>query len=150
MQDRIEKVVELAAPIERVWQAIRDYKEFGEWFRVKLQGPFVVGDTSRGQITYPGYEHLHWEAQVKAIEPGRLLSFEWCPYGGDPNVDYSKEPKTRVEFRLEKISTGTRLFISESGFASLPDEPRCIDAFRTNGEGWEEQTRHITEYLGIL
>ena len=51
MQDRIEKDIELKAPVERVWRALTDHEEFGEWFRVKLEGPFVVGDVSRGQIT---------------------------------------------------------------------------------------------------
>ena len=65
MTDRIEKSIELNAPVERVWQALTDYKEFGEWFRVKLDGPFVAGEVSTGRITYPGYEHIKWEATIK-------------------------------------------------------------------------------------
>ncbi|MBT6482786.1 MAG: vanillate O-demethylase oxidoreductase VanB, partial [Gammaproteobacteria bacterium] len=34
MEDKIEKNVDLNAPIERVWQALTDHREFGEWFRV--------------------------------------------------------------------------------------------------------------------
>jgi len=29
--DRIEKIVLLRAPVERVWRAISDSKEFGKW-----------------------------------------------------------------------------------------------------------------------
>ena len=43
MNDRIEKRIEFKAPISRVWRAVTDYREFGEWFRVKLGGPFVAG-----------------------------------------------------------------------------------------------------------
>ena len=57
VNDRIEKRIELKAPISRVWRALTDYREFGEWFCVKLDAPFSVGWISRGQITYPGYEH---------------------------------------------------------------------------------------------
>src|SRR4051794_5582890 len=57
MSDRIEKAIELNAPVERVWRALTDHGEFGEWFRVKLDGPFVPGEMSTGHITYPGYEH---------------------------------------------------------------------------------------------
>ena len=64
--DRIEKQIELKAPVERVWRALTDYKEFGEWFRVKLDGPFKVGRESTGFITWPGYEHLKWTAVVRA------------------------------------------------------------------------------------
>ncbi len=147
MQDRIEKSIELMASVERVWRALTDHEEFGEWFRVKLDGPFVVGDVSRGQITYPGYEHMAWEAEVQAMDPERLFSFTWCPYGGDPDVDYSDEPKTLVEFRLEPTPDGTRLVISESGFAALPDEPRRIDALRRNTQGWTGQVKNITAHV---
>ena len=147
MQDRIEKSIELMASVERVWRALTDHEEFGDWFRVKLDGPFVVGDVSRGQITYPGYEHMAWEAEVQAMDPERLFSFTWCPYGGDPDVDYSDEPKTLVEFRLEPTPDGTRLVISESGFAALPDEPRRVDALRRNTQGWTGQVKNITAHV---
>ena len=77
MQDRIEKRLELQAPISRVWRALTDYREFGQWFRVKLEGPFVPGQVSRGWITYPGCEHIRWEALVRKMEHERLFSFTW-------------------------------------------------------------------------
>src|SRR3954470_17789398 len=88
----IEKRIELKAPVSRVWRALTDHREFGEWFRVNLDGPFVPGQVSRGSITYPGYEHLRWEATVQRMEPERLFSFSWHPYAIDPAVDYSHEP----------------------------------------------------------
>src|SRR5882757_2877317 len=75
MTDRIEKTVELTAPVSRVWKALTDHQEFGSWFRVNLDGPFVPGARSTGHITYPGYEHLKWEAVVQKVEPERLFSF---------------------------------------------------------------------------
>jgi uncharacterized protein YndB with AHSA1/START domain len=39
MSNSIEKQIELKAPLSRVWRALTDYREFGEWFRVKLDGP---------------------------------------------------------------------------------------------------------------
>lgn len=147
MQDRIEKTIELKAPVARVWKALTDHEQFGQWFQVKLEGPFAVGKMTRGMITYPGYEHMQWEATVQAMEPERLFSFRWCPYGGDPKVDYSNEPHTLVEFKLEPTAEGSRLTISESGFAALPDEPRRVDAFRRNEWGWNEQVKSITAYV---
>ena len=47
-QDRIEKIVDLAAPVSRVWRALTDHEEFGQWFRVRLDGPFEVGATTTG------------------------------------------------------------------------------------------------------
>ena len=120
MTDRIEKTIELKATVARVWRALTDHHEFGQWFRVRLEGPFVPGQVARGNILHPGYEHLRWEAVVQRMEPERLFSFTWHPYAIDPNQDYSGEPPTLVEFTLEKIATGTRLRIVESGFDKLP------------------------------
>ena len=146
MTDRIEKSIEINDPVERVWRALTDYKEFGEWFRVKLDGPFVGGEVSTGHITYPGYEHLKWEATIKQIEPPRLFSMTWHPYVIDPNVDYSGETPTLVEFRLEPTSTGTRLTVTESGFDAVPKH-RMPEAMRMNEGGWEEQVKNIKTHV---
>src|SRR5882762_11716242 len=104
IEQKIEKKIELKAPVSRVWRALTDYREFGEWFRVKLNGPFVAGQVTRGQITFPGYEHATFEAVVQKLEPETLFSYTWHPYSVDAAVDYSKEPSTLVEFRLEKTA----------------------------------------------
>jgi uncharacterized protein YndB with AHSA1/START domain len=146
MTDRIEKAIELSAPLARVWRALTDHKEFGIWFRVELEGPFVVGQISRGRTTYPGYEGMRWEAMIVAMEPERLFAFKWCPYEHDDDRDLSQMPHTLVEFRIEPTSTGTRLVISESGFDALPDDKRRLDALRSNTQGWEEQMRSLAAY----
>jgi uncharacterized protein YndB with AHSA1/START domain len=144
--DRIEKRVDLKAPLARVWRAITDYQEFGQWFRVSLEGPFIAGKTTTGRITYPGYEHLIMKVNVEKIEPQRLFSFHWHPYAVDPSVDYSKEPSTLVEFKLEPIAGGTRLVVVESGFDALP-APRRDEAFRMNDGGWTEQMKNIEQHV---
>jgi len=146
MTNRIEKTIELKAPVSRVWKALTDHREFGTWFRVRLEGPFVPGQVSRGQITYPGYEHLKWEAVVQKMEPERLFSFTWHPYAVDPKQDYSKEPSTLVEFTLEKTAGGTLLRVVESGFDNLPARRRD-EAFRMNDGGWSEQLKNIAGHV---
>ena len=150
MADRIDKRIELKAPVSRVWRALTDYREFGEWFRVKLDGPFVEGQMSRGMITYPGYEYLKWEALVHRMEPEKLFSFTWghlksfdkATYTGD----YSNAPTTLVEFRLEPTKDGTLLRLTESGFDQLPADYR-EDAFRRNDGGWSEQIKNIESHV---
>jgi uncharacterized protein YndB with AHSA1/START domain len=146
MENRIEKRIELKAPVSRVWRALTDYREFGQWFRVKLEGPFVPGQESRGNITYPGYEHIVWTAVIQNMEPARLFSFTWHPYAVDPNVNYSKETPTLVEFRLEKAGSGTLLVLTESGFDNIPAERRS-EAFRRNDGGWTEQMKNIEAHV---
>jgi uncharacterized protein YndB with AHSA1/START domain len=146
MSDRIEKQIELKAPVSRVWRALTDYREFGEWFRVKLEAPFVEGQLAQGQILHPGYEHLTWKAVVQRIEPEKLFSFTWNPYGIDPKVDYSKETPTLVEFKLEKTATGTLLTLTESGFDKVPSARRA-EAFRMNDGGWTQQMKNIEAHV---
>ncbi|HTV96002.1 MAG TPA: SRPBCC family protein [Steroidobacteraceae bacterium] len=143
----IEKHIELEAPLARVWRALTDHREFGEWFRVKLDGPFVEGKISRGHITHPGYEHVAWEVKVVRMQPESLFSFTWHPYAVDPQVDYSSEVPTLIEFRLEKTPRGTLLKLTESGFDKLPAHRRA-EALRMNGRGWEAQMKNIERHVG--
>lgn len=147
MTNSIEKTVELKAPVERVWQALTDHVEFGTWFQARIDGPFVPGETSRGRITVPGFEHVRWEALVVSMERPRTFSFRWHPYAVDPEVDYSQEPTTLVEFRLEPTTAGTRLTVVESGFDALPRH-RMPEALRMNTAGWEGQLRRIAAHVG--
>jgi uncharacterized protein YndB with AHSA1/START domain len=146
LTDRIEKRIELNASVSRVWSALTDYRQFGEWFRVKLEEPFVAGKIARGQITHPGYEHVKWQAVVQSMEPERLFSFTWHPYAVDPKIDYSKETPTLVEFRLEATATGTLLVLTESGFDKVPSNRR-LEAFRMNDGGWTQQMKNIEAYV---
>ena len=146
MNDRIEKRIELKAPVSRVWKALTDYREFGEWFGVNLEEPFEPGKISRGNVTYPGYEHVQMETTVEKMEPERYFSFTWHPYAIDPAIDYSKEPTTLVEFRLEPKGNNTVLLLVESGFSAIPKD-RQFEAFRMNDEGWVEQMTNIETYL---
>ena len=146
MNNQIEKQIELKAPVSRVWRALTDYQEFGEWFGVKLDGPFVPGETVRGQITIPGYEHIKWEGVVQKMEPEQLFSFTWNPYAVDPGIDYSAETPTLVEFRLEVSPVGTLLQLRESGFDKIPSDRR-LEAFRMNDGGWTEQLKSIEKHV---
>jgi uncharacterized protein YndB with AHSA1/START domain len=144
--NRIEKQIELNAPIARVWQALTDHNEFGQWFRVKLEAPFVPGQPATGYITWPGYEHLKWNAVIQKIEPQHTFSFTWHPYGIDTKVDYSKETPTLVEFTLQPTATGTLLKLVESGFDKVPAARRA-EAFRMNENGWTVQMKNIETHV---
>jgi uncharacterized protein YndB with AHSA1/START domain len=146
MSDRIEKRVGLKAPVSRVWRALTDYREFGAWFQVKLTAPFEPGREAVGQITHPGYEHVIWRAVVQRMEPERLFSLAWHPYAIEPGVDYSAEPQTLIEFRLEPKGDGTLLTLTESGFDSLPAHRRD-EAFRMNDGGWTQQIENIRRHV---
>lgn len=155
--DRIEKHVDLRAPLSRVWKALTDSQEFGSWFGVTFAGPFRAGQRISGRITpttvdpevaamQKPYEGLDFEITVERIEPETLFSFRWYPGAVEPGVDYSQEPSTLVEFRLEPTADGVRLTVIESGFDQVPPSKRA-EAFRMNEEGWSAQMILIEKYL---
>ncbi|WP_313803088.1 SRPBCC family protein [Sphingobium sp.] len=149
MTDSIIKTIEIAAPIEKVWDALTDYRKFGTWFRVALDQPFSVGQPSTGHMTYPGYEEHRWEARVLAIEPMTRFALEWPATGGDKELMESGVPVpewTLVEFVLEPVGNATRLTVTESGFDKVP-EPRRSNVMRSNDGGWAEQVKNIRDYV---
>jgi uncharacterized protein YndB with AHSA1/START domain len=144
--DTIAKSTVAPAPRARVWSALSDYRQFGEWFKCAFDEPFVAGKKASGRITYPGYEHVKMEIWIEAIEPEHRFSFRWHPYAIDPNVDYSKEPTTLVTFSLADAAGGTRLEVTESGFDQIP-EARRQKALEMNSGGWEQQMKNIADYV---
>jgi uncharacterized protein YndB with AHSA1/START domain len=147
LTDRIEREILLKAPRARVWRALSNAEEFGDWFGVALKGKtFAAGQRVQGHITYPGYEHVVWDVVIERMEPERLLSFRWHPYAVDPSVDYSKEPTTLVEFELKEVEDGTLLSVVESGFDNIPPSRR-LEAFRMNSVGWDEQMKNIEKHV---
>ncbi|OBF81096.1 vanillate O-demethylase oxidoreductase VanB [Mycobacterium sp. 852002-51163_SCH5372311] len=155
--DRIEKQVILRAPLDRVWRAISDAEEFGQWFGVRFDGPFIAGGTvtaaivpttvdasvAERQEAHAGVKSV-W--QIVAIEPQRRFAYRWHPFAIDPDVDYDREPTTLVEFTLSETPDGVHLTIVESGFDAIP-EARRNASFEANSEGWAIQADLVRRYL---
>ncbi len=155
--DRIEKKITLRAPVNRVWRAVSDSREFGVWFGVEFEGPFVAGQTLKGRMVPTQVDPevakmqepargLAYDCMVERIEPERLFSFRWHPYELEPGMDPLKAPTTLVAFELQPVADGTLLTVSESGFDRIPLERRA-QAFTSNEGGWEHQTKLIQKYL---
>jgi uncharacterized protein YndB with AHSA1/START domain len=156
--DCIEKKILLKAPLARVWRALSDSNEFGTWFGVKFEGPFLAGTRLRGVIRpttvdaevarhQKPYEGTAFEIMVERLEPERVLSFRWHPYSVEPGVDYAAEPTTLVVFSLEEVTDGIMLTLTESGFDAIPLERRA-KAFSANDGGWTMQMKLIERYVG--
>ena len=155
--DRIEKQILRHAPRKRIWQALSDSTEFGTWFGMKFDGPFVPGAVMRGVIVgtkvnaevakaQKEYEGMSGEITIERIEPERLFSFRWHPFAVERGVDYSAEPTTLIVFTLEETPDGVLLTVTESGFDQIPLERRS-KAFTANEQGWTMVLKLIEEYL---
>jgi uncharacterized protein YndB with AHSA1/START domain len=147
IMDRIEKRTVLRAPRSRVWRALTDSKEFGDWFGVKVEGSFKAGARVRGKVTHPAWEHIPFEITIVQMEPERLFAWRWHPHMDEAGRDYSGEPTTLVVFELEEVPEGTRLTVVESGFEGIPAD-RLQKAFRGNESGWSGQLENIRRHVG--
>jgi uncharacterized protein YndB with AHSA1/START domain len=157
VSDRIEKHVLLRAPLSRVWQALTDSQEFGQWFGVRFDGPFTTGAPIGGRIApttmdarvadmQKPYAGMAFNIMVDRIEPKSLFSFRWHPFAIDPKVDYSDEPMTLVSFAIEEVPEGVLLTVTESGFDKIPLDRRAT-AFTANEGGWSMQVTLIQRYV---
>jgi uncharacterized protein YndB with AHSA1/START domain len=155
--DRIEKTIVLRAPRERVWRALTESSEFGSWFGLRIDRPFVVGgtvpveiqpttvdaDVARDQEPYRG---VRFTLQIVRLDRPSAFAFRWHPqYPGAPE-DVTQRPTTLVEFSLEETSEGTRLTVVESGFDQVPLPHRERSA-RGNEAGWAKQMQVIRQFL---
>lgn len=164
---RIEKNVELNAPVSRVWRAITDASEFSRWFGIELDDVFAEGkivtgtfDQNLNEAGIMEYQKQHGLTPskvnipekgttfctVERIDPEKYFSFRWVPYGVDAEADPENEPTTLVEFHLAPTSEGTRLTIAESGFECVPAHRR-ERAFLMNTGGWSGQIENIKQYV---
>jgi uncharacterized protein YndB with AHSA1/START domain len=144
--DRIERQIRLRQPRSKVWKALTDAREFGEWFGAIFSESFKPGARLQGRISHKGYEHMTMDITIERMEPERLLSWRWHPGACDPGESFADEPTTLVMFELHDIPEGTLLTVVESGFDQIPLARRA-KAFRENEEGWAGQMKAIEEYL---
>ena len=157
--DRIEKEVLLKASLDRVWRAISNSEEFGRWFGVRFDGPFVAGKSVNGvmaptevdeevaamQEPYAG-EADAWH--IVAVEAPHRLAFRWHPYAVEPGSREPEAPTTLVEFTLTESVDGVLLRIVDPGVAAIP-AARRRSAFEANTEGWAHQAELVRKYLAL-
>ncbi len=155
--DRIEKKIFLRAPRTRVWSALSDSTEFGTWFGVKFEEPFIPGASLRGVIVTTSVDPevaraqeqvkgLPFEITIEKMEPERLFSFRWHPNAVDRDVDYSHEQTTLVVFTLDEAEGGITLTVTESGFDRIPLARRA-KAFAANEGGWSVMIKVVEKYV---
>lgn len=147
MTDNIYRIVLLEAPVERVWKALTDSREFATWFRLDLHGEFRTGEITTGITAYPGHEGLPFWLRVEVMDHPRRFSFIW-PFDErvDPDDPDIETKTTRVEFTLEHYGSGTRLELRESRFDNLPEAQR-LQAFRDNEGGWTIQMGNLKAHV---
>jgi uncharacterized protein YndB with AHSA1/START domain len=143
VRDRIERVVVMPAAPERVWRAITEPVELARWFGNRFE--FELRPGAEGRFYW---ENESTRIRVEAVEPPRRFAYRWYPGSAQREDEpFDSLPLTLVEFLLEPVPEGTRLTLTESGFAALPPEDygRC---YRENDEGWRDELANLATYVG--
>jgi uncharacterized protein YndB with AHSA1/START domain len=137
--DRIERTMELAHPPDKVWAALTTAEGLGTWFGNEATIDLRPGGAARMRWIEEGFTA---EMRVERVEEPTVFGFTWGIYGlpaDDPR-------RTYVEFTLEPAGAGTRLTVTESGFAQLPDDV-YRKAYDANAEGWPKELGELVAYL---
>lgn len=71
----VEASIEIAAPPERVWEAISDLESFSRWnpFMTRAAGELVVGAQLSITIEPPGGKPMNFKPKVLEVERNRRL-----------------------------------------------------------------------------
>jgi uncharacterized protein YndB with AHSA1/START domain len=142
-QDAVTGEIFIAAPPERVFQAITDPKQMPLWWG--QQGLYRVTEWKadlrpggKWQSDGVGADGTSFrvEGEYLEVDPPRLLVHTWIP-------SYAVRMKTVVRWELEardvhglqhpgpkKVGTGTLVKIRHEGFAGLPEQAK------SHGQGW--------------
>jgi len=143
---RIDRTIEIQAPPERVWRALTNSAELSAWFQVKIEGDIAPGHEVWMTTTHPQYAGMRFSVRFAELTPLTRFVWQWHPGAVDPNVDYSREPRTSVTFTLEPSGQGTRLSLAETGFDEIPLARRA-KTYADNSQGWTEMLVCLQKYV---
>ena len=141
--NKIERTIILPVAQERVWAAITVPEKMAKWFAPECDINYEPGGSLR----------LVWEngdvsrGVVEAIEPPSIFSFRWHARPVEYTDPLTSENSTVVTFRLETVNSGTRLTVTEEGFAGLPDIAR-EQVLSKNTVGWKARLAGFEQYVG--
>ena len=136
--DRIERSVELAHPPAKVWAALTTAEGLSAWFG--QQATIDLRPGGAAQMTFKS--GLTVDMRVERLEEAAVFGFTWRL----PDLPQDDPRRTYVEFTLEAVGTGTRLRVTETGFAQLPDRSRR-ETYDGHAEGWTSELGELAGYL---
>ena len=121
--DAVVAEVDIAAPPERVFEALIDPKQVVQWWTSEecaIEGfemEHAVGgrwsyDSKEGTLEVNGVTKFHCEGEVLEYDPPRQLAYMWIA-----NWHEDKKSPTVVRWELTRIAGGTRVRVTHSGLA---------------------------------
>jgi uncharacterized protein YndB with AHSA1/START domain len=119
--DEIISEIHIAAPPQRVFQALIDPSQVVQWWGLagvyrctKFETDLRVGGTWRCTGVDGNGSEFEIKGEYLEIDPPRLLSSTWV-------ATWTGNAKTKIRWELETADKGTLLRIRHSGFAGHPE-----------------------------
>jgi uncharacterized protein YndB with AHSA1/START domain len=125
-QDALVSEIHIAAPPERVFQALIERDQVMHWWdspECPIEAfsidPKPGGrwhyDTKKSQMSVNGVSKFHCEGEVLECDPPRVLAYTWI-------ANWHEVPAQRTVVRWELASSkgGTLLRVTHSGLTNLP------------------------------
>jgi uncharacterized protein YndB with AHSA1/START domain len=125
-QDSIVTQIEIAAPPERVFQALTDAQQLKRWFGGP-ECPAKVWEmdagpgghyryvTEKGAVVVNNVSQFECHGEIVEYDPPRVLAYTWIANWHD---DVTR--RTIVRWELTPKSTGTLVKVTHSGLTQLP------------------------------
>jgi uncharacterized protein YndB with AHSA1/START domain len=127
-QDAIITEIEVAAPPERVFQALTDPAQLIRWWTDKVcqtsgwhmdarlggKWRFEASDPS-GKVVVNGVSNFKAHGEITEFDPPRVLAYTWLGNWHD-----HPERPSRARWELSETKTGTRVKVIHSGLADQP------------------------------
>lgn len=125
-QDAVVSEIHIAAPPDRVFQALIDPKQVMKWWtsddcqidRFSMEprkGGRWEYDTKPSKLVVNGISKFHCEGEVTEYDPPRTLAYTWIANWHD-----DKSRCTVVRWELTPKTGGTQVKVTHSGLAQEP------------------------------
>jgi uncharacterized protein YndB with AHSA1/START domain len=125
-RNKVISEIDIAAPPERVFQALTDAAQLKRWFSdpscpiklweidARLSGRYRYA-TEKGTVVVNNVSEFECHGEILEFDPPRLLVYTWL---GNWHDDLSR--RTVVRWELTPKAGGTHVKVTHSGLASLP------------------------------
>jgi uncharacterized protein YndB with AHSA1/START domain len=146
-QDAVVSQIQIAAPPERVFQALTDPKQVMRWWTSDVcqidsfamepkPGGHWRYDSKQGTLNVNGVSKFHCEGEVLEYDPPRLLAYSWIANWHD-----DKSRRTIVRWELAAKSGGTHVKVTHSGLAQEPT------ARKDYSGGWPGVVEQLKKFI---
>jgi uncharacterized protein YndB with AHSA1/START domain len=138
----VERLIDIAAPVDRVWRSLAEPEEFARWCAV---------DEAEFEARAGSPMRLHWARHgtfrgvvEEAAEPHRLC----YRLSAAPDAEPTPTTSTLVELTLTPAQVGSRLLVRESGFGALdPSVGDAIELMEESGASWSAALERLARGL---